>query len=97
MIVYHYDSLSGVYLNTASEAEPDPMDPGKWLIPANSTPLVPPSPPDPKLKQAVFRNGDWLIEPIPADPPLRENLEHAPEGGMWPRMSIKEALKGGVT
>lgn len=97
MIVYHYDPDTHVYLNTSSAADPDPLDPGKWLIPANATQLIPPPPPNPKTQQAVFQGSKWEVEDIPVPPALHANISNAPVGGIWPRISIKEALKGGVT
>jgi len=97
MIVYHYDPDTRVYTNTSSEADEDPMEPGRFLIPANATTEVPPFVGDPKKKHAVYRDGAWTVELIPVPPALAGNLKAAPEVGMWPRLSIKEALKGGVT
>jgi hypothetical protein len=97
MLVYHFDPETLVYANFASEADEDPLERGKFLLPADSTPLIPPSPPNPKKQHAVFRDGDWVIEDIPQTPTLKKNLKEAPKSGMWPRLSIKEALKGGVT
>ena len=96
MIVYNYHPDTGAYLNTSTPADPDPLQPGEWLIPANATPLVPPNVGDAKTRQAVFRDGAWSVETIPVPPAIHANYEQAP-GGLWPRMSIKEALKGGVS
>jgi len=95
--VYHYDPETLVYTNRSSDADEDPMEPGRYLLPANTTLEVPPFVGDPKKKHAVFREGAWVVELIPVPPPLKANLKAAPKGGMWPRGSIKEALKGGVT
>ena len=97
MIVYHYHPDTGAFLNTSSAADPDPLEPGHFLIPANATEIVPPSVPDPKRQQQIFREGVWVVEAIPAPPALKKNMDEAPLDGMWPRMGIKEALKGGVT
>lgn len=96
MIVYHYDPDTGIYLNTSSDADPDPLEPGKWLIPANATPKVPPNITDFKTKRQVFRDDAWTVETIPLPPAIHANYEKAP-AGLWPRMSIIEALKGGVS
>jgi len=97
MLVYHYDAQTGVYANFSSEADPSPLEPGKWLVPAHATMLIPPAAPNPKKQLTVFRDGKWNIETIPVPPALKTNLEKAPPEGMWQRISIKEALKGGVT
>jgi hypothetical protein len=96
MIVYHFHPETGAFLNTSSEADPSPLEPGVFLIPANATAKLPPSPANPKKQQAVFRDDTWSIEDIPVPPALKTNMEGAPVG-MWPRLGIKEALKGGVT
>ena len=95
MLVYHYDPETLVYSNRSSEADEDPLEPGHYLIPAYSTSELPPFVGDPKKKQAVFRDSAWVVELIPVPPALNQNLASAPVDGMWPRTSIKEALKGG--
>jgi hypothetical protein len=97
MLVYHYDPDTGAFLNTSSAADEDPMEPGHWLIPAHATELLPPSVSDPKKQHAVFADGGWHIEDKPVPPALQKNMDEAPVEGMWPRISIKEALKGGIT
>jgi len=81
MIVYHYHPDTGVYLNTSEEAEPDPLAPGKWLIPAHSTPKSPPSPPNPKTQHAVFDGTSWSVQAIPLPPPPShaENVANMPK------------------
>jgi len=96
LIVYHYDPITLVYTNRASEADADPLEPGRFLFPAHSTHEAPPFIPNPRKQQAVFRDGAWVVELIPVEPPLAKNLASAPEK-MWQRTSVKEALKGGVT
>lgn len=96
MIVYHYDPDTLVYLNTSSEADPDPLEPGNFLIPAYATRKVPPSMPNPKTQRQAFRDGAWVIETIPVPPAIHANYEKAPTG-LFTRMSITEALKGGVS
>lgn len=96
MLVYHYDPETLAYANFSSEADEDPVERGRFLLPAHSTPKVPPSPPNPKKQWAVFRENEWVVEDIPVEPALQKNIAEAPEG-LWPRTSIKEALKGGVT
>lgn len=68
MIVYSYDPISKVYVS-AEKADPSPLEPGKWLIPANSTPkkLIDPKP----GYNIVWKGTEWgyrLIEPPPPDP-----------------------------
>lgn len=43
MVVYSYNPTSGRFVGSEN-ADPDPMVPGSWLIPANSTPDIPTNP-----------------------------------------------------
>lgn len=96
MIVYHFDRDTGAFLNTSSEADESPLEPGVFMVPANATELVPPSPSNPKTEHAVFRDDAWIVELKPIAPIITTNITNAPTG-MFPNISIKEALKGGVT
>jgi hypothetical protein len=101
MIVYHYHPDTGDYLN-ASEADEDPMEPGNWLIPANATKLPPTLPVNAETHRARFDGFKWVVEALPVVPALHKNLKaigYSPTEPikMWPHMSIKEALKGGVS
>jgi hypothetical protein len=64
MKIYHYDRTSGVYLGS-SDADPSPLEPGQYLVPANSVAQEPPLPAS--GKQAVWNNG-WSLQNIPAPP-----------------------------
>ncbi|RTR01932.1 hypothetical protein [Halomonas nitroreducens] len=74
MQIYHYHPDTGAYLGRA-EADPSPMEPGAYLIPANATTLAPPSPEE-GLRR-VFVEGAWqqLDE---ADVPVADAGEAAP-------------------
>lgn len=96
MIVYNYDPVTFVYLDTASEADPDPLEPGRFLIPANATTKVPPPITSRERQRQVFRDDAWVVEAIPVPPAIHGNYEKAPTG-LFKRMSITEALKGGVS
>jgi hypothetical protein len=56
MKLYHYSPKTGEYIGE-SEARPDPLEPGRFLIPALCTEF-PPIQPSPG-KVAVFREGFW--------------------------------------
>jgi len=81
MLVYHYHETTGVFLNTSEDAEPNPLEPGKWLIPAHSTPKSPPSPPNPKTQHAVFDGTSWSVQtiPPPPKPTHAQNIANAPK------------------
>ena len=58
MKIYHYNSVSGEYLGVDT-ARPDPLEAGKFLIPAHATALEPPELEDGKA--CVFKNGAWFL------------------------------------
>lgn len=56
--VYHYRPDTGE-LTGMGFADPSPLEPGEWLIPANSTQTVPPD--VPARHAAIFSDGAWNI------------------------------------
>jgi hypothetical protein len=95
-LVYHYHHDTGVYLNASSAADPDPMDEGKWLYPADTTTKIPPSVPDPKKQHAVFANGSWAVQaiPPPPKPTHAENVKNAPKTKLVVGPTIADVLMG---
>lgn len=63
MIVFHFSQHTGELLGS-SEARPDPMMAGAFLIPAFATASPPPSVNE--NERAVWRDGAWTVEVIPA-------------------------------
>ena len=59
MKIYHYDPATGELLGS-SEAEPNPMEPGKHLVPAYATDQQPPA--VAALQVAVFEAGIWVLK-----------------------------------
>lgn len=60
MQIYHYSHATGEYLRT-SDARPDPLDTGRYLIPANATDQAPTTPGE---HEAVRWSGSaWEIVP----------------------------------
>ena len=57
--IYNYHPNTGEYL-AQSRADESPLEPGVYLLPAHSTDLAPPQPPDTMV--AVFRGGAWHLE-----------------------------------
>ena len=78
--IYHYDR-EGVYTGV-SAADPSPLEPGKYLIPACSTIKAPPLH-DPFTHRARYVNGDWIIERLPPEP----EPEPEPEPQLQPNWS----------
>lgn len=56
MNIYHYHPETGAFLGQG-EADPNPLEKNKWLIPACSTTIVPPAPTTGNIR--VFANGKW--------------------------------------
>jgi hypothetical protein len=66
MLVYNYRPDNHVYVGT-SPADPDPLNPGNWLIPANAT-VIPVPNPVPPGQRAVFVGDGWMLQNIPQPP-----------------------------
>jgi hypothetical protein len=60
MRIYHYSPATGELLYD-SEAQPSPLEPGKFLIPASATDQVPQKAGAQEI--AVFTNGEWTLQP----------------------------------
>ena len=60
MNIYNYDRISGAYMFSSS-ANPDPLTPGSYLIPAYATLLAPPSATANKIP--VFGGAEWTLQP----------------------------------
>ena len=58
MLVYNFDPTSGEFLSS-SPADESPLQPGVYLIPANATPLAPPT--ATTGTAPVFVNGSWSL------------------------------------
>lgn len=67
MLIYHYDRLTGQFLQ-AEEADSDPKDPEAYLVPAFATDIEPPEAPEGMF--AAFVEGAWefIAEPEPDEP-----------------------------
>lgn len=60
MRIFHYDPLTREFLGEG-RADPSPLEPNSFLIPANATEIPPP--PVQKKEVAVFKNGGWEVLP----------------------------------
>lgn len=90
MRIYYYGSATGIFMGSG-EAEPDPMEDGKYLIPANATLIEPPE--IPNGKRAVYRGGAWELEDIPLPPstpePTLDELKAAKVAEFTARASVE--------
>jgi hypothetical protein len=75
MKIYHYNE-EGLFIREGY-ADPDPLRPGHWLIPAFATTIEPPIPGENQLVR--FVNGTWVIEDIPLPPELEQEPEPTPD------------------
>ena len=66
MKIWHYHPASGQLMGEGL-ADPDPLTPGAWLIPAHATTQQPPALAVGQM--AVWDAVGWVINAIPAPPP----------------------------
>ena len=77
MYIYNYDPYTLEYESTGL-ADPSPLEPGIYLVPAFATEL--PVPEVPNGQKAYFINGTWelddivVVEPVPPTPPTLDEL-----------------------
>ena len=57
MDIYHYSRVTGELLGKG-KADPDPLDKGNWLVPANATKVEPPNPVSGLVTR--FDGGKWV-------------------------------------
>jgi hypothetical protein len=72
MKIYHYNPVTLQYIGEGL-ADQDPLEQGKWLVPANAT-LVNPLPTQ-DSKTIHFVNGQWVYQDIPQVEPEPEQIE----------------------
>lgn len=66
MNIYNYDRITGVFVGI-SQADPDPLVEGHWLIPAYATTVAPPQ--FGIHEHPVWKGTAWVLEAIPEPPP----------------------------
>lgn len=59
MKIYNYHRTTGEFISV-SDADKDPLEPHKFLIPAYATELLPPSFGEDQI--ACFKDGNWIVE-----------------------------------
>jgi hypothetical protein len=69
MKIFNYDDVGRFTFE--SHADPDPLQPGNWLLPARSTPKPPPATVGTDF--AVFKEeiDDWVVQQTPAPDPSK--------------------------
>jgi hypothetical protein len=68
MNIFHYNKDTGDFF-AYGEADPDPLTPDGWLIPAHATKKALPGY-DPQTQTCKFINGSWVVENIPVPEPV---------------------------
>jgi hypothetical protein len=58
MNIHHYNPETGEYLGSGV-VDPNPLEPGKWLIPAHATTVAPPA--SPTGHSAVWSGDAWTL------------------------------------
>lgn len=74
-VVYQTD-FNGVYVGPTL-ADPSPLEPGVWLIPAGCVEVPPPAVDAGFI--AVWRDGDWQVMRLPSEEVAAENPGLSPE------------------
>jgi hypothetical protein len=74
MKIVHQTADDGLYLGPV-EADPSPMEPGVWLIPAGCVEAAPP--PTAPGERARWTGAAWTVEPVPAPDPTPRHADEA--------------------
>jgi hypothetical protein len=69
MKIFHYHPETGAFLGEGT-ADPSPLEPGKWLVPAHATAIEPLHPNNDE--QVIWVNNNWQLQPIPEPEPPSE-------------------------
>lgn len=75
MKIHHYDQNTGEYLGEGV-ADADPLEQGRWLIPANATNVQPPEHVEGSTRHFVA--GGWEYRDIPVIVPEPEPAPYVP-------------------
>ena len=65
MEIYNYHAETKEYTGQGF-ADPSPLEPGVWLIPANATTIMPPAPQPGKVR--CFDGAAWVYTDLPEEP-----------------------------
>jgi hypothetical protein len=90
MKIFHYHPKTGAFLSEGT-ADPSPLEPGKWLVPAYATATMPPA--AQSGKQAVWVDSAWQLQPIPTPEPAPtpEQPEFEPPAILTPEQKLAAA------
>jgi len=95
MKIYNYNWATGEFLGE-SEADPSPLAPGKWIIPAYATAKIPPDLEPGQI--AIFDRAreDWYADAAPPPPPtpLDEQLAKIPTDNLLGNTTMGDLFNG---
>ena len=94
-MIYNYHHETGVFVGT-DVADPSPLEPGVFLVPANATTEAPPA--CGAGQQQVFRNAAWVVEDIPQPEPVPIPTPDEVKASMWAHIKTERDRRkaGGV-
>ena len=75
MLIYHYHPETNQLMG-ADMADPSPLEPGTWLIPAHATEAEPPEAAEGKTRH--FVDGAWQYQDVPVPEPVPEPVPQPP-------------------
>jgi hypothetical protein len=75
MQIWHYDPDSGLLLGDGI-ADPSPLEPGVWLVPAHATTAAPPDPV--ADKDIIWDGAAWILHDHPLPPEIPAPLPEPP-------------------
>lgn len=76
--IFHYDAKTGLYAGEGI-ADPSPLEPGFFLIPAHATTEAPPDE-VPVGFAPFYRGGVWKLEEVPSVDADLDGQQDAPQG-----------------
>lgn len=65
MEIWHYHRDTGALIGPGT-ADPNPVEPSQWLIPAHATATPPPTPA--ANEEVVWQDGGWVVRALPPPP-----------------------------